>query len=341
MKNPLPAGEGFFYVCYLCAMSDAYRTEIKIQPSQHPIDHTQKIITIGSCFSQVIGQRMMDFKFDTFVNPFGTIYNPISILRLLGQPDLDEDGIIENNGVYLHYDLHSQLRAKDRKTLQTVIRERNTEVWSYLQKADWLVITLGTAFVYELKDQKRIVANCHKMPSNHFEKRMLGMKEMIAAFDTAYAKLKQSNPELKILLTVSPVRHIKDGIAENTLSKSLLRVFCDYCVQSSDQVFYFPSYEIMVDDLRDYRFYKQDLIHPNVTAEEYIWSRFVETYCTDSTRKILDDWSKILDALHHRPFNPASPEHQQFLEKQITKARTFEGHFNIARELAQFQKQLI
>lgn len=322
-------------------MSQSFRTEIKIEPSDLQIDHTQKIMTIGSCFSQVIGDRLSENKFDVQVNPFGTIFNPISIFKMLNSGPLYEGGYLENDEMFFHYDLHSDLRAKDRKTLETIAGAKKQASDAFLNEADWLIITLGTAWVYERTGNNQIVANCHKVPQREFKKRLLGMKEIVSAFDLLIEKLQKRNANLKVILTVSPVRHVKDGLAENNLSKSLLRVFCDYACQSHYGVFYFPSYEIVMDDLRDYRYFREDLIHPNLTAETYIWERFQETYFSKQTSQILSDWSKVLGALKHRPFNADSTAHQQFLKKQIEKLAEFEPHFSVKDEIKQFKSQLV
>ena len=283
-------------------MSQSYRTEINIQPSAQKIDHSHKIMTIGSCFSQVIGDRLVENKFNVQVNPIGTLFNPISIFKLLNTGPLDEDGYLENNEMYFHYDLHSDLRAKDRKTLETIAGAKKQTCDAFLNEASWLIITLGTAWVYERTSNNQIVANCHKVHQNEFKKRLLGMKEIVSAFDQLIVKLQKQNSKLKIILTVSPVRHIKDGLAENNLSKSILRVFCDYASQSHYGVFYFPSFEIMMDDLRDYRYFKEDLIHPNLTAESYIWEQFRESYFSETTSNIVNKWSKVFRCFETSPF---------------------------------------
>ena len=299
--------------------SNSLRTEIKIQNSDWNIGLKDSIITIGSCFSDSIGERLKKYKFNTLVNPFGTVYNPISIFRLLQDQPIDPDRVVENQGLFLHYDFHSSFRKDNKEDLLKSLDEIKVSTIDKLRKADCLVITLGTAWVYELASTGEIVANCHKVPQKGFSKRLLGLKEIIKAFDGLVESLRPLNPDLKILLTVSPVRHIKDGIEENQLSKSMLRVICDFAVSSYDHVAYFPSYEIMMDDLRDYRFYKDDLIHPTEFAEEYIWKKFMETYFDSETLEFVKEWQSILAAMEHRPFNPGSPDHRLFCQSQIEK----------------------
>ena len=203
----------------------------------------------------------------------------------------------------------------------------------YLKTGTHLILTLGTAWVYELKETQTMVANCHKQPSDFFEKRLLGLDEMKIALENLFSKLSLFNPTLKIVLTVSPVRHIKDGIPENQLSKSLLRVLCANLETEFENVSYFPAYEIMMDELRDYRFYKSDLIHPTEQAENYIWDKWAGAFFTPLTQKKVNQIFKIKLELEHRPLNPGSDAHHQFLEKLLEKLERLEPEFDFSREI--------
>jgi len=320
--------------------SPSLRTEIDIKPSALKISLGQSVLTMGSCFSQSIGEKMTRYKFDVLTNPFGTTYNPISIFKALISNGINSHKFLEKRGMAFHYDFHSELRADNKQLLEKLLQRRKEEVTDHLKKADWLIVTFGTAWVYELKSSGEIVNVCHKVPQSEFNKRLLGMKEMAVAMDSMVNHFKKTNPRLNMLLTVSPVRHIRDGIQENQLSKSMLRVLCDFAVTSHDNVHYFPSYEIMVDDFRDYRFYRDDLIHPTAFAEQYIWEKFQGTYFEKETLDFIQDWKYVISAMEHRPFNPKTDEHQNFVRAQMEKIIGLSDKVDASDELAFFKAQL-
>ncbi|UXX78749.1 GSCFA domain-containing protein [Reichenbachiella carrageenanivorans] len=315
-----------------------FRTEYHARPAGLQVDHASKLLTIGSCFSDNIGQKLLSDKFEVLVNPFGTVYNPVSIFNLLAAESIDPDKFVNVDGQFYHLDFHSQYTAQDQQTLEVILTSRLEAVKSYLAQANFVFITLGTAFVYETIASRAIVANCHKVPQKHFVKRLLSLEEMSVAFDCLKRKIEEVNPELQFIFTVSPVRHIKDGIIDNQLSKSLLRVLCDEC--QNQGAGYFPAYEMMMDDLRDYRFYKTDMIHPSEMAEDYIWGKFGQTYFSDQTRKVLKEWGKVQAALSHRPFHPGSENHQKFLRDQLSKLSIFSEYFDVESERNILQQQL-
>lgn len=318
-----------------------FRTVLKPIKTNQKIDLKDKILTIGSCFSDVIGDYLTRYKFNVLANPFGTVYNPISIFNYLNGFELVAEHYSELNEHYFHFDAHSKFFAKEKPTLGALLEVQKLEVNNYLKSANYLIITLGTSFVYKYHKTQKIVANCHKVSQSEFTKRLLTLEEINQSFKISLSSLKIQNPKLKILLTVSPVRHIKDGMEENSVSKALLRLFCDQATEQYENVSYFPSYEIMMDDLRDYRFYKPDMIHPNEVAEEYIWEFFQETYFGDSTKKYLSDWTKILNAMKHKPFNVTSSSHQKFLNRILENLDAFAEKVDISKEKAYFESQLL
>jgi hypothetical protein len=214
------------------------------------------------------------------------------------------------------------------------------EVAACLASADVLLLTLGTAFIYRLKETGSIVANCHKAPANLFSKELLTVSEVTTSLVSLYTMLKAIRPHLQIILTLSPVRHIKDGIPENQVSKSVLRVACHEASLQCNQLSYFPAYECMLDDLRDYRFYKKDMIHPSEVAEEYIWEKFVTAYLDEATRIFLKDWDSIIKALAHKPFQPKSAAHQTFLRKTRDKLINLSRLVDVSSELQQVEKEM-
>ena len=323
------------------------RTEITPEKFNFEINHSANILTIGSCFSDVIGEFLCQNKFKVCNNPFGTVYNLKSISDLLqislGLKNVNRDWVIERDGVFFHHSFHSDLFDFSKDRLLTRIEEESQRVGEFIRVADVIVITLGTSWVYE--DSGTVVSNCHKVPASKFTKRLLNYEEQQVILKDLVEMLQKINPVIKIILTVSPVRHIKDGMAENSVSKAILRMLCDFVIQEFRQVFYFPSYEIMIDDLRDYRFYKPDLIHPNEVAEKHIIDLFSKCVFSKETIGVITDWSKIRMALNHRPFNPNSAAHKSFLVTLQSKIEVFKPIFDVSEELllvsVQLEKNLV
>jgi hypothetical protein len=278
------------------------------------------------------------------VNPFGTIYNPHSIHKSLqyamsnGQPD--PRLLLQRQDVFLHYDFHSQFSSLRNEELEDSLRSVITKTHMFLKTADCLILTYGTAWVYEHNVLKEIVANCHKIPQGAFKKFLLTQKQILDSFETVYVQLKAFNQKLKVVLTVSPVRHLKDTLELSSVSKSILRVACHTLSQQHQDVEYFPSYEIMLDDLRDYRFYKSDMIHPSDVAEEYIWEQFGKQYFEEDLQTFLWKWKDIRSMLDHRPFHPGSAAHQKFLLETIKKLEELKSVVNVDEEISRLKNQL-
>jgi hypothetical protein len=317
-----------------------FRTELIIPVSDQKINFKASIITLGSCFSDVIGNYLSENKFSTLVNPFGTVYNPISIFNLIVERTWDENKFVKSNGSIFHHDAHSSFFDDSEKELKTRLVEVKSLAIEKIRTANWLIITFGTSIVYKLRDTDQVVSNCHKVPQINFTKHSLSMSEMIKGFKIFYDHIKLLNPSINLLLAVSPVRHIKDGLLENALSKSKLRMLCDEFQKQLTDVHYFPSYEIMMDDLRDYRFYKGDMIHPNEVAEHYIWELFQEVYFDSKTQQFIKEWKKIKDALAHKPFNPKSKNHKNFLYQTLLQLRLFTELVDVTHEEKILKEQL-
>ncbi|MCC9138304.1 GSCFA domain-containing protein [Pontibacter silvestris] len=323
-----------------------FRTEVQVAPSGLALGLQDNVVTIGSCFADVIGTKLQQHKVDVLVNPFGTIFNPVSVSLLLkaasGQPYDFEQHLVQNNGIWYAYDLHSSFSSPSKDDLIAQIQQRLQTTSEALQQASLLIITLGTALAYKLNTTGAVVANCHKLPSKNFTRTLLSSEEIILAFEDMYSLLKMINPQLRVLLTVSPVRHIKETIEMNSVSKSVLRVMCHQLTQLHEDVLYFPAYEIMLDDLRDYRFYKHDMLHPTETAEDYIWQKFIAAYYDKEFSQFTQDWEKVQRALTHRAFHPASEAHQTFLRRALKQLQQLEQKYKIstAAEAAQFKAQL-
>ncbi len=321
-----------------------FRTPIEDIGSTFQITHTDKLITLGSCFAEEIGSRLLSSKFNIEANPFGTIFNPLSVFELIElslEPSLAiEAGMIERDGMHYNLKFHSSFRNSSKEGLLEIINKKLEEVKSHLAQAKVLFITFGTAWIYETKAHEMLVANCHKLPQKQFNKRLLNVDEIVSAFFSLKEMIQPINPNLQIVLTVSPVRHTKETLTLNSASKSALRLACHYLADMSEDVHYFPSYEIMMDDLRDYRFYEKDMIHPNEQAIDYIWDVFSKAFFSKSTKQVITEWEKVRQSLNHRPFNPNNKRHQVFLNKTLTRLQSLKGRLNIEEEIKKVQSQL-
>jgi hypothetical protein len=321
-----------------------FRTTFNIPLSPFTINHSAKLVSIGCCFADVIGAKLEESKFEVVKNPFGIIYNPVSILKsfqlLLNHTPLPNDSFLENEGVWYNYHLHSQINGRSKEELFTTIKNITATTSKFLSQTQLIIITLGTAFVYKQKTTNEIVANCHKAPAVNFTKELLSLNEIKTSLTQLVDLLKTVNPEVNILFTVSPVRHIKDTISLNNVSKSLLRVACHEVCQKYSNAFYFPAFEIMMDDLRDYRFYKEDMIHPTALAENYIWEKFLEAFTDETTRKYIQQWEKLRKALEHKPFQPQSEAYKKFIKETTAQLKQLGQYINLTKEIDSLQQKL-
>ena len=321
-----------------------FHTELSVKKNPDGLSLQDKIITIGSCFSDDVGKKLFQNKFNVLINPFGTVYNPISIHQLLmmatNHTVPPEGGYIERDEVYYHYGFHSSWNDKTLPALQFRLKEQIQKVHLAVAGCRCVIITYGTAWVYEHLATKSIVANCHKIPQRYFEKKLLTQKRILESFEGFYAQMKKINPTLRIILTVSPVRHIKDTLELNSVSKSILRLACHTLTQTFDGVNYFPAYEIMMDDLRDYRFYGSDMIHPSRQAVDYIWEKFCESLLSAETNEFIGEWKKIRAALKHKPFHPESPSHQKFLQETLDKLHRLKNQADVSDEIESVRMQI-
>lgn len=310
-----------------------FRTEIQVAPAQLQLTLHDKVLTVGSCFAEVMGSKLKQHKVDVLVNPFGTIFNPLSVCLLLqaagGKPYDFEQHLVQHNGIWYAYDLHSSLSSPHKQELLQQIAKRVQQTRLYLQQASLLIVTFGTAVAYKLQEDGKVVANCHKLPARNFERVLLQTEEMKQAFEQTRALLSQINPSLQVLLTVSPVRHIKETLPMNSVSKATLRVLCHQLEEAHANVKYFPAFEVMLDDLRDYRFYTPDMLHPTEVAEDYIWQKFAAAYYDKGFQAFREAWQKIQRAVAHRPFHPQSEAHQAFLRNTLQQLEKLKEQYGI------------
>lgn len=322
-----------------------FHTELTPEALPVRVRLSDRIVTVGSCFAEVMGRQLSDSKLNVTNNPFGTIFNPVSISKLLllalegGQPD--ETLYVEREDVWFHYDFHSTLWATSQAELRQKLTDQLYIVGEMLRRADWLILTLGTAMVYRHIDTAQVVANCHKMPGTLFEKYLYQIDPVRDVLTTLMKTLRRANPTLKVLLTVSPVRHTRDTLPLNQASKATLRVVCHELTVWHDFVHYFPAYELMVDDLRDYRFYEADLIHPNAIAHEYIFQKFAGSAFDNELRGFIAEWAGVRKALAHRPLQSESAAHRAFLNSLLKRLDTLRDLVNVDAERATVLEQLV
>lgn len=286
---------------------------------------------LGSCFTTNIGQVLADNKFNICLNPFGTLYNPASIANAIdclgGNSKLTPNDLFKHNGLYHSFSHHGDFSGVDEaKTLENINRELSIGQ-DFFKQTNILLVTFGTAFAYRHIKNDLVVSNCHKLPTKEFYRFRLSVNDIVKQWRELLTHIKTINPDIKIILTVSPIRHLRDGAHDNQLSKAILLLAIDKLCKIDPDVEYFPSYEIVLDDLRDYRFYAEDMIHPNKLAVDYIWEIFKDVYIAKESESIIAEWNKIKLAINHRPFNATSDEHIHFLKQTLLKLNNFEAKY--------------
>jgi hypothetical protein len=274
-----------------------------------------------------VGKLFINNKFNVNPNPFGILYNPLSInqaLRILiDKKEFTEKDVFEHRGLYHSFMHHGSFSNPYKDECLKGINENIVKASDYLREADILFITFGTAYVFCSKDERVIVGNCHKLPAAGFDRYRLSVDDIVNEWGQLIKNLREINPLLQIIFTVSPIRHMKDGAHDNQLSKSTLLLATDRICTSAERLHYFPSYEIVLDELRDYRFYNEDMIHPNPVAVKYIWERLAETYFDKEAHSVIEEWRKLYQALNHRPINRESDEYKHFLRQTLLKLKAF------------------
>jgi len=282
-----------------------FRTEIVVPPSDFKISHDCKIAMQGSCFAENMASKFLNAGFSIDLNPFGIAYNPLSLSqnlnRLLDDEPYQAVELFEDNGVYHSFSHHSRFSGSDPDAVLSKINSRREQSFDFIGTANLLVITFGTAFVYRLQSSGSVVSNCHKLPAKLFTYKRLTIEMIVREWNDLIVRLQTFNPALRILFTVSPVRHLKDGAHENQLSKAILLLSVEELLANHSHCFYFPAYEILSDDLRDYRFYTDDLLHPSSQAIDYVWEKFTEAWFDKETLKRAQAFEKANQALNHIP----------------------------------------
>ncbi|NOZ34486.1 MAG: GSCFA domain-containing protein [Chlorobi bacterium] len=312
--------------------SNTFRTEIKPNFFDFNIHYQSDIMFVGSCFTENIGKRLKKLKFKININPFGIIYNPVSLAQsldyIVSEKEFTDDDLFFFNEYWHSFSHHGKFSGTDKRKVLNNINQSITEAHKIIYNAEFLFITLGTAWVYEFIKSKNIVANCHKIPGKEFNKRLLTENEIVKSFIALIKKIRLKNKKIKIIFSISPVRHLKDGFSENFLSKSILRTAVDKISEQNSEIYYFPAYEILIDDLRDYRFYDTDLVHPNNIAAEYIFKFFEETFFNAETIKISEKVNKINQMKSHRIFNSQTEQSKKFITAALKEIKFLEKEYS-------------
>ena len=324
-----------------------FRLEFTPKPFDLKINHQQNLLLVGSCFTEQIGTKLANHKFAVLDNPNGILFNPSSIAKsissYINHRQYTETDLFYQNECWNSWQHHSRFSHPDKKICLSAINESQSKANVFLKNADWLLITLGSAFVYEL-DNKEVVANCHKVPTDKFSKRLLAADEIFADLQKMIEKAVAFNPQLKIIFTISPVRHLRDGFVENNRSKATLIHTVHQLTEKNNNCFYFPAYELIIDDLRDYRFFAEDMVHPNYAATNYVWEKFIATCIDEPSQQLMKEIAAIVAAKNHKPFNPTSEQHKKFLQTNLEKVKKLQQQFpylNFEEEAAFFNSNKV
>ncbi|MEO5684554.1 MAG: GSCFA domain-containing protein [Chitinophagaceae bacterium] len=313
-----------------------FQLPIRIHPLPGSITYRDDLLLIGSCFTEHIGNKLQELKFNVLQNPNGILFDPQSVasslVSYIQNKQYTENDLFYLNEVWQSWQHHSIFSDTDKPTALRRINESQQRAHHFLKTARWMIITLGSSFSYRLADQyplsaarggetDKAVANCHRAPGQWFNKHLMGIEETNAVLDNCIHQLRHFNPALRIIFTVSPVRHIRDGVTENNRSKARLIEVVHNLVNKFDGLYYFPAYELVIDVLRDYRFYDVDMVHPNYPATEFVLEKFIRFCIDEASQHIIEEVKKIVTARKHKAFQPATHAHRQFLSLHLEKTK--------------------
>lgn len=307
-----------------------FRRAFQVPQMKEQLNIRHAVMLVGSCFTDHLGNKLKQHRFSTLQNPHGILFNPVSMARsvtsYIEKKHYKRADVFQHQEWWTSWDHHSQFSHADPERLLEMINNVQDEAHLFLQKAKWLVLTVGSAWVYQLPDGA-VVANCHKVPTDKFQKRLLPVEEVLSVLDNMIHRLFMFNPDLRVMFTISPVRHLRDGFIENNRSKAVLIQAVHHLVEKFNRLYYFPAYELIIDDLRDYRFYAEDMVHPNYLATSYVWEKFTETCIDEESRKFIKEIAPINAALAHKPFQPDSNAHKLFRQKQVEKLQQLQASY--------------
>jgi hypothetical protein len=310
----------------------SFRTEIFPQPSDLKLTHQSPLLFLGSCFTENIGAKLEELAFPVMINPTGIVYNPLSVKRslelLLEDKDFNQKNLDHFNDLYFSFDHDSSFSRPSGDECLSLINHSLHKGNTFFKITDTILLSFGTAWVYYHKKQNRLVSNCHKIPSGEFERKLLTPEEIVSEFSKLIKTIRDRNADMRFIFTISPVRHWKDGAVGNQISKSVLVLAINSLVQKFPGIVeYFPAYELMLDDLRDYRFYADDLLHPSDKAIQYIWGKFSEVYFSPETISLNKEITSLLLASRHRPLNDNPAARKRFLAQNFQKTQNLKKDF--------------
>jgi hypothetical protein len=330
-----------------------FHFEFDIKKLPKPISHRDRLLLIGSCFTENIGEKLERSKFSVLQNPNGILFNPVSVAEALTDyietRRFTAEDLFQLNDIWHSWKHHSRFSGVLKEEALQKINSSIQTAHDFLKQSNYLMITLGSAWVYQLTERAAqakpgaIAANNHKAPADWFRRKLMTVEDVLRVLDNVMHRLFLFNPSLQIIFTISPVRHLREGVVENNRSKAVLIQAVHHLVDKFEKLYYFPAYELLIDDLRDYRFYAEDLVHPNYQATQYVWEKFLEACMDAPTRKLMEEINTINLAYQHKPFNPASGQHLQFLQTMKGKVEHLQQkhpYLNLTRELDYFNHQL-
>lgn len=313
-----------------------YEFDIKSLPQ--PINHTHKLFLIGSCFTENIGEKLKKHKFTVLENPNGILFNPVSVaeavINVVENKQYTEADLFNYNEAWHSWQHHSRFSGITPEDALQKINDATQQAHEFLKKADYVLITLGSAWVYTLTDKAlnakpgTVAANNHKAPADWFERRLMDVGQVITVLGTMLDRLGALNPNINVIFTISPVRHLREGVIDNNRSKAVLITGVHYMIEQLKKLYYFPAYELVIDDLRDYRFYAEDLVHPNYYATQYVWEKFVDACMSDDTKKLMEEIASINLSYNHKPFNATSSMHKKFLAINYEKVKLLQEQYS-------------
>lgn len=331
-----------------------FHFEFTVKRAPSPILHTQKLLLVGSCFTENIGEKLRKHKFSTLDNPNGILFNPISVAdavnNYIHNTQIAQSDIFEHNETWHSWKHHSRYSGITANDCIEKINTSTTKAHHFLKHADHMLITLGSAWVYTLTDLAMnakpgtVAANNHKAPAGWFVKKLLSATETETVLEKMIGQLLAFNPSLQIIFTISPVRHLREGVIENNRSKAVLIQAVHQLVEKYEALYYFPAYELVIDDLRDYRFYAEDLVHPNYQATEYVWEKFTGACMNEETALLMKEIAEINLAYQHKPFNPDTAHHKKFLKNYLEKTSLLKekhSYLDLENEIAYFTSGII
>ncbi len=299
-----------------------FRLELDVKPFAEKVNLRDSLLLIGSCFTEHIGEKLKHYKFSVMENPHGILFNPVSITQsvtsYISNKQYHAGNLFFYNELWTSWEHHSRFSHPNQDETLKMISKSQQQAHEFLKKANWIMFTLGSAFVYQL-DNGEVVANCHKVPNDKFHKRLLQVEEVLSGLDNMIHRLFLFNSNLRIIFTISPVRHLRDGFVDNNRSKAVLIQAVHHLVNKFPKLYYFPAYELVIDDLRDYRFYADDMVHPNYITTGYVWEKFTDSFIDEQSQEIMKEINKLSAAKQHKAFQPTSMKHKKFLQTNFEK----------------------